>query len=180
MGHCTCIRVYPATTDAKTISADMNDIARCNSDTRSGLDKPIRFLNIVCNDDAEAEKRIRENDKGWYDQLAVKYYEYKSNETKKYLAAKAKLDELNKEFRELDRTKLEIKTDFVTCKHCKSKINSKYFYNHNCPLCKKDARPQTLLNKLKKLQEKIAVAVQKVREASTKELYWMVKIEYHV
>ena len=180
MGHCTSICTYPVTTDTKAIFAELNADACRESDSRSGLDKPIRFIDYVCKDEEEAREYIRSHDRGWYDQLAVKYYQPVSNESKKFLAAKEKLSELRNEFRVLDRTKLEIKAEFITCKHCKSKINTKYFYGHCCPLCREDARPQTLLNKLNKLEDKIKLAEQKLKEASTKEVYWMVKTEYHV
>lgn len=50
----------------------------------TGLPHPIRWIDHICKDRAEAEKYIESHDRGWYDCLAVQY----KNSRKKYWLVK--------------------------------------------------------------------------------------------
>ena len=180
MGHCISYNSFSVKTDVKKIQSKLNKKAIKESDTHSELGYPIRFIDVICKDEKEAKEYINSHDGGWYDNLAVKYYHTVPNESKKYLAIKEKVNTLRKKYYALENTNDEIKTDFLTCKFCKSKFNTKYYKGRCCPVCCEDIRSKTLLNKINKLQEKVMEAEKKLKEASNKELYWLVKIEYHV
>lgn len=64
---------YKATTDKGTIQADCDYIAEERGDYHCGLDMPIRFNNITLGSRDDAMTWIEEHDRGFYDNLAVKY-----------------------------------------------------------------------------------------------------------
>lgn len=180
MGHCIHYSSYPVETNLSAITADMNDRARYDSDTHGGLVSKIRFIDVVCKDEEEARNYIQSHDKGWYDQLAVKYNESEPNTSKKYLNADAKVKALEFELYKLESSPIIIKGELASCPHCKSKVNKKYIYGPWCPVCRGNIRPLTLQNKINKLKTRIEEAKKKRFECGTKKLYWLVKIEYHV
>lgn len=172
--------IFPVTTDTKKIQDKLNRKAIRESDTHCGLDNPIRFIDVVCENEEEAKKYIKAEDNGWYDNLAVKFYHRIPSKNKKYLSFKEKLKTLTKESYDLNQANYEIKTAFSTCKYCKSRFNTEHYKGKYCPVCHEDIRPKSLLNKINKLEGKIREINQKLNNVADKELCWLVKIEYHV
>lgn len=179
MGHCISYNSFPIKTDVKKIQNELNKKAIRESDTHSELNSPIRFIDIICKNEKEAKEYINSHDGGWYDNLAVKYYHTAPNKNKKCHMLGIKLHKLIQEYSDLEQERLEINKPFHTCRICKSKFNTKYFIGKNCPVCHNDIRLKSLLNKINKLQKKINETDQKISMLN-KELFWLVKIEYHV
>ena len=74
-----------------------------------------------------------------------------------------------------------VKSKYITCKHCGSKLSVAYLKQNDCPLCHEDLRPATIQERYKKKLEnlkKLTKDVEAYRE-SHKVIYWLVKIEYH-
>jgi hypothetical protein len=140
-----------------------------------GLDHPIRWLSNICNSYDEAVDFIRANDKGWYDQLAVRYREYSP------LVPSMKAQQIK------EKIKQEIdKMNEYSKKHDVRNRSSKTV---GCPLCKTDlAVPsvsETLAKynaKINKLRKSLESENQKIQHLHQNEsiVKWLVKIEYHV
>lgn len=183
--------------DKKRCEAYWNEVAahEGHQEGSSGLDKPIRWINHICENYDEAMEYIESHDKGWYDQLAVKFYDYPKIEgSKTYDNLKDRLSKANIKYEEL-RNKIHyegVKSKFITCKNCESKLNSGYFgkgVGNICPICRSDLRPTTTLETLenyKKNVEKLRKEVKaeelklqsKMKKKTTEK--WLVKVEYHV
>ena len=151
----------------------------------SGLPNPIRWIeNGVCENYEEAEKRIEELDDGWYDQIAVKYKQYKPCTSKKYESLEHRLKEAYKILEER-RNKVHyanVSSEFIGCKHCGSRISTKYIRGNYCPICRADLRPASILRIVKKQEEKVEELRKQLSEEKRKgkyDIYWLVKIEYH-
>jgi uncharacterized protein YlaI len=157
-----------------------------------GLDHPIRWLSNICNSYDEAVDFIRANDKGWYDQLAVRYREYsplvpsmKAQQIKEKI--KQEIDKMNEYSKKHDVRNRSSKT--VGCPNCGSRINKDYVRGNRFPLCKTDlAVPsvsETLAKynaKINKLRKSLESENQKIQHLHQNEsiVKWLVKIEYHV
>ena len=135
----------------------------------SGLSQSIRWLKHTPFDTEEAAREyIEKNDKGWYDQLAVRFFQYPSivvSKTYKVLEERAK--RLQARYEEL-RTKVhyeDTKSAFITCRNCQSKLAIIETARKNAEKAKKD-----LIAEERKLQEK------QKKQSIVK---WLVKIEYH-
>ena len=166
----------------------------------SGLPGKIRWIDHICDDYEEAIKYIEKTDSGWYDQLAVKYLEYPElKKSKTLLTMEEQLEKLKKRKTEIT-SKIHyanVKSNFISCRNCESKINSRYFtekvpnyirLKNTCPICKSDLRPQSTLDsiknieeKIKEVQKKIDVERRKIVEKGKKKatVKWLVKIEFH-
>ena len=141
----------------------------------------------------DAKEAIRRLDKGWYNQLAVKYYDpVEVKYTKKCDELKQRLVARKAELFDLD-SKIHyegVKSGFVSCRGCGSKINSKYFgsgkVGNRCPICKADLRPESLLDRIeaketaiKKLELELSAERKKCEAKAKKKVMWLIKIEYH-
>ena len=185
---------YPYNMDKKKIQADCDKIAaeKCKGKGATGLYYPIRWLNIICDSFAEVYEKINELDKRNYDQLAVGYRVYHD------LKPSKKMEELSEKVKNSRENYLKknknihykgVKSEFIGCKNCGSRICSKYINYNNCPICKADLRPQSTLDNIKaaydayKKYEKQLKEEEKKLQAKNKaksELRWLVKIEFHV
>ena len=154
----------------------------------NGLDRPIRFIDRVMSDYDSAEHFLKENDKGWYDCLAVKFKDKPRNKTTKKLDdLKQKRKETFLEYDKLNRkvAALDFKAEFIGCKHCNSKINKTYIKSNRCPICNEDMRSETTLKKLENMKEKINKIDNDIKAEERKlaekygEIKWLVKYEYH-
>jgi hypothetical protein len=178
--------VYTEKVDKKAVQEDLNDFVSRETwhEGGSGID-PIRWNDFVCKNREEAEEWIKNHDKGWYDQLAVKYYSPLPIRGKK-------ADELEKKVKDSEtayyqkRNANYIKTrtsKFIGCWNCGSRMASAYLQGNFCPICRADLRPDTLLKSIAAAQNKFENA-KRIRDEyadkhSKKEIYWLVKIEYH-
>lgn len=192
MGHVVNLRSYEESVSKEVIMEELDEEAIYESDSRSGLPNSIRWLTPVLNSYEEAEQYIEKNDRQWYDQLAVRYkYIPIAKPSKTYKTLETKLDEAYKKYREADNLVAfkDFKSEYVGCKHCGSKLNTKYMKSNKCPLCHAEMRPQSTLDKIKHLHDKCQELEKKLKEEEDKlrtknaknaEIYWLVKYEYHV
>lgn len=153
-----------------------------------GLPARIRWIDVVCDSYEEAEAYIEKHDRGWYDQLAVKYKSYRDFEpTKKYEALTLRCTEAERSLFELN-SKVhyrDVKSKFVSCRNCESKIATAYLKGNYCPVCHADLRPASLQERLKKLNDLCKKLNKELKEEEKKlkeknmEICWLLKIEYH-
>lgn len=151
------------------------------------LGMAIRWLDSfpVYKDYEEAEKMIKQYDRGWYDCLAVRYYEPDMFFNNK------KLEEFQSKYRAaLDAYHAKdvvwtqgIKAEYVGCRNCGSKLKRELVHTNRCPLCHADLRPDSTLKAVKASKER-ADKAQKlcdeyINQNAKKHVMWLVKIEYH-
>ena len=156
---------------------------------RSSLDSAIRWFDPICDDEKAAKEYLEAHDKGWYDNLAVRYRTIALGITSaKRDSLAEQRRELSNKIRELESRVYakEFKAQLTTCKHCGSKLNKDYLKSNFCPLCHADMRSQTILDNLQKLKDKRDALDQKIRDEESKLakkhgiVCWLVKFEYHV
>ncbi len=149
---------------------------------------PIRWLeSVICDTYEDAEKKIEELDKGWYDCLAVKYRVPKKNK-----AAEDASERVNEAHKAYNTLKEKVKSDFISakstmagCKKCKSSLNRRYLKSAICPVCGATMLSNTAIERLESAKARIAKAQANQQEVARKnakkssELMWLVKIEYH-
>ena len=181
---------YPLNVNKKSVQTEWDQYA-AHEDWQegcTGLDKNIRWIESpVYETYEEAEKAIEKLDKGWYDQLAVKYKDNIPLTTKS-----EKLKELEQKvsdaYKEYDKrsSALYVKTrtsEYIGCSACRSRLSSKHLVSNRCPVCHADLRPETTLKLIAAAETKWKKAQQAIKEYidkhSKKEVRWLVKIEYH-
>lgn len=100
-----------------------------------------------------------------------------SIETKKEQQLRNRIKELKTKYAELDGSQYyspdTIKSQFITCKSCGSKLSVKYLSNldhtigyydsNHCPICHADLRPKTFRERLARLKDNIEKDEQEVR-----------------
>lgn len=177
---------YKENVDRTKVWAELSDyVEHCTwTEGGNGIEF-IRWNEYVCSSYEEAKKWIEEHDKGWYEQLAVKYYAPINTKT-------AKTEELDKKIKEAydiysqrnnacyPKTRT---SEFIGCGKCKSRLASKYLLGNFCPVCRTDLRPDTTLKAIAAAKTKWENAQKAKKEYidkhSKKEIRWLVKIEYH-
>jgi len=201
MSHEVIYRTYSESINKKEVERDLNCYVSQATwqEGGGGLDKPIRWLDVVCENYDEAEKYIEKSDRGWYDQLAVKYKEYpRVDESKltKYNQLKEKYIQAYKKLDELQNTNhfANLKAAYISCPTCGSKINREYYsakrmsckVNH-CPICSANMLKDTALKQIEAAKVKYEKLRKDADEEYTKQqlknkprINWLVKIEYHV
>ena len=193
MAHNIEYYTYPATKNQTAIASELQAYAvrKTYEEGGGGLPHPIRWLDHVCDDYESATAFISRNDKGWYDQLAVKYRHFDKPLTSKKLdELNAQLKETAQKLRELESKVAfkEFKAQYISCKKCGSKLNKDYIKRNNCVVCGYDMRSDTTKNAIARLTEKVKTLENAVREEARKvaakkaneaKEYWLVKIEYH-
>lgn len=186
-------RVYDENVNKKAVQAEWDNHVRreCWQEGASGLDQPIRWIDHVCENQEEAEKYITSHDKGWYDQLAVKFRSYPTlaptkalEELKRRLAS-----EQNKKYNyAVAHSIVTFKAEFVGCPNCGSKLKRTLLKDNSCPLCRTDLRSKTTIETLERyehniqhLRKQIKAEERKIEERNRKKavIKWLVKIEYH-
>ena len=160
----------------------------------SGLVRPIRWIkDEILNSEEEAYDYIKKHDDGDYDQLAIRFRDtcIKPDTSKKYDALGKKLNDLKTEYQHKNSIAYAttVKSEYVGCKHCGSKLATRYIQNTNkCPLCHSDLRSPTTLANIKRLQERISNVEEQFKEEKEKlnkkllksaKIKWLVKVEYH-
>lgn len=174
----------------KECEADWNEYAKKEG---SRLNNHIRWENPICKDYDEAMEYIEQHDNGWYDQLAVRFYEYPEIKNKAYDNLKERLKKANEKYIAL-KNKIHymgVKSKFVSCRTCESKLNSEYFgtsLKNICPICHKDIRPLTTLETLENYKKNVEKLEKEIKAEEDKlnlkmknkaTVKWLVKIEYH-
>jgi hypothetical protein len=134
-----------------------------------------------------AEARIKQLDRGWYNDHAVRYYSYDdakvTNKMVEYRQQIAKLQKKKAEYAEKNSVR-NFKADYIGCKQCGSKVSRKHLCTDFCPVCHNDLRSETtkttLLNydaRIRELWNKIEE--EKKKQKSAKKTMWLIKYEYH-
>lgn len=179
---------YKENIDKKAVYTDLNNYVEHATWAEGGNGiEPIRWNDYVCESYEAAKEWIQKHDKGWYDQLAVKYKtpvreSRKSDKLKeleqKILDAYSEYNKRNNALYPKTRT-----SEYIGCGQCGSKLSSKHLTSNRCPVCHEDLRPETMLKSIAAAEAKWkrAQAIKKeyVDKHSKKEIRWLVKIEYH-
>lgn len=196
MGHSIQHYVFDVNEDKGRIFAIANDDALEYGDYNSGLNSNIRFIeNKIYSDREEAEKAIERLDRGWYDQLAVKFYNYEPvKDTKQIENLESRVEKERQslaDYKEKNAIKNR-KTNFVGCSGCGSRINKKYIPDayhlwNRCPLCRHDLSSETMkktienkVNKIKSLDNELKQKRRENNKKGKKSVSWLVKTEFHV
>ena len=124
-----------------------------------------------------------ESGKHDYLQMAVLYKEVKP--TAKLKELKDKLEEAAEELKKTSSpyySSSTVKSKFIGCKHCGSKLAVSYIKGNTCPLCGEDLRPESELKRVARLKDKVKKLKENIKTIENRnfELYWLVKVEYHV
>lgn len=195
MGHVVRTEVYPANVNKTLVQQEWDAVVRCEDrgEGASGLPYPIRWIDKTFPNIEAAQQYIEEHDNGWYDQIAVKFLDYsdvKLKETKAYEKLVEKRIDAIRRMNDLEHTFhfANVKSAFIGCKNCGSKISSKYLRTNYCPVCNYDMRPETVQERIKKarqnakeLEKKLAEEQRKMEEKQKKsaKVRWLVKVEWH-
>lgn len=194
MGHQIEHRYYKENVDKKRVQADLDNYVRCHcwQEGSSGLNAPIRWLDHICDNSEDAMEYIKSHDKGWYDQLAVKYREYQPIEPSATLLAlqkRWKAENEKKSAYEQAHSVRSFKAEFVGCPSCGSKLKKDLLRGESCPLCRTELRSKTTMetlaryeSNLRDLSKKISAEQKKMEQKNLKKstVKWLVKIEFHV
>lgn len=194
MGHYISFDVFSMEESKESIYAALDEMAEQNSDDGNGLPNRIRWYDHeIQNSYDEAEAFIEKHDSGWYDQIAVPFYQVRQEDliTKKTTDLERRIVELGNLYREKN-SKIhyaKVKSKTVSCKSCESKIAVAYLRSNACPVCRAELRPESVmkdlankqakLNELKKQlkDEEKRLAAKSIKNAK---LMWLVKTEVHV
>ncbi len=184
---------YPENVNKGEVQKEWDDFVEIEDarEGASGLPNDIRWINVTLDSYDEAYNYIEGHDNGWYDQLAVKYRSYPDfKPSKTYLTLKERYEKNKNRLNDLINKihYSDVKSSFIGCKVCGSKISSKYIKTNYCPVCQADLRPATVLERIKaaelaveKADKELHAELKKLREKNKKKavIKWLVKIEYH-
>lgn len=193
MGHNIYTSVYDENVNKSAVENKLNHLAALEGQQEgsSGLSSPIRWIDHICEDYDEAEAYIESHDSGWYDQLAVKFRDYKDiKTTKTYEVLKERAFRLYQNYNKLKSNihYKDAKSEFIGCKQCGSKLARKYIRSNTCPMCKSDLRPASTLKCIENARKAYEKASKELNEEERKlkakqknqsKIKWLVKIEYH-
>lgn len=202
MGHNIHYATYPENVNKKDVQREWDDYAAREDwqEGCSGLPNNIRWLDNICDTQEEAEEYISGHDKGCYDQLAVKFRDTSSISTtsakKETLIRQIASYEEKRNAFDQAHSLSNLKSEFISCPHCKSKLARQYLGKANsriasegCPVCgERDIRASYVQEQLKKFQERIDKWRVQLKEeertlakkvAGRAKIKWLVKVEYH-
>ena len=183
----------PENVNKKAFADDIDNYVRQHTrgEGGHGLSDPIRWLDHVCNNREDAMDYIKRHDKGWYDQLAVKYYDYpKLEPTKTMLTLQERLraEQTKRVAYAQAHAVSTFKAEYISCPECGSKLKRPLLKSNSCPLCHAEMRSKTTMETLqrydaniKELQRKVKEEELKMQEKMRKQakVMWLVKTEYH-
>ncbi len=114
--------------------------------------KGLFFKEKVCNTKAQALEYLRSVPTSY----AVKYKIGIEPSAKMISLAKrlAEKEARLKSYRQ-EQNEKKFHGDFISCPHCKSKLNSAYVRPPHCPLCGEDMRPATAVKTIASLEEAV-------------------------
>lgn len=193
MGHEVKYLTYEENVNKKQVQAywDSYVAKECWQEGASGLNGSIRWIDHICANCEEAEQYIQEKDKGWYDQLAVKFRVYEKIEpTKALLTLKERLEKERTKKAEYAQAHSisSFKADYIGCPECGSKLRKTLVKGENCPLCRAELRGKTTIDTLARYEANIRDLLKQIKEEERKleeknlkksKIMWLVKIEYH-
>ena len=191
--HQILMETYDENVNKSKVQEHFDEIATRESDWGSGLLSSIEWLDKTFKNQDEAYEWINKNDSS-YRQMAVKFVDnnslkYSASYTKKEKQIKQYEDKLNTLNSKIHYSAKNVKSKFVTCKTCESKISTKYIRNNYCPVCGKDLRPDSLVKKIVDMEKdlhKKQLELSRLKQDEIKKnkrgksIKWLVKVEYHV
>lgn len=160
---------------------------RAEKDGDSGYYGPMHWHDEVppLKNYDEAEKWIQQHDKGWYDDHAVRYYDYsRLKDTKRITELRTKQHELwdKQQKYEKEHSVKNLKAALITCPNCGSKLSRAHLRGEKCPLCGTDLRSKTTLDTIanyEKRRTECGVNIMKEQMKGKGEVRWLIKYEYH-
>lgn len=194
MGHTICVEDFPITCNKNKVQADYNSRAREERESLSVLGKAIKWhdLPTPCESREAAEDWIRAHDDGWYDQLAVTYYDIHELTSAKRQKLHEQFIDINNKINAMERVLYPktLSAAFIGCKSCESRLNKDFLLTNKCPVCGQDLRPKTMLNKIKQQKDKLKEnlneenkEINRLRAKAMKNkktcVRWLVKVEWH-
>lgn len=189
MGHTIQHYDYPGNADTKKVEQELANYVAKRCFQEGGHLSKIRWIDSEpCANEDEARIKIEHLDKGWYDCIAVKYYDaYNIPETEKIKALRAANTQAYCKYNELASAFhfTNAKAEYIGCKNCGSKIARKYLRRNFFPVCNADLRPETTLNRIAALKAKADKSSDTLKAELTKQamkaknVRWLVKIEFH-
>lgn len=185
--------VRPENVNKKAFEADINEYVRQHTrgEGGHGLDSSIRWIDHICDNREDAMEYIRSHDKGWYDQLAVKYYDYpKLEPTKTMLALQERLraEQEKRVAYAAAHAVTTFKAEYIGCPECGSKLKRTLLRGNACPLCRAEMRSKTTMETLQRYDANCAELSKKIKEEERKmqgkmrkqaKVMWLIKTEYH-
>ncbi len=135
----------------------------------------------------EAKTFIEAHDNGLYDDHAVRFYDYsaavKTDKIKEYETRLSELMTAKQEYI-AEHSVRKFQANYIGCAKCGSKIAKAYLRGERCPVCGKDLRAQSTLNRIDSFNERIdgcrdKIEAEKMKQKSKAKIKWLVKYEYH-
>lgn len=168
----------------KSILWDIQEVAKRDGDGYSG---PLKWHDEVppLKSYEEAEAWIKAHDKGWYDDHAVRYYDYsRLKDTKKIAELRRRQKEVydKRIAYEKEHSVKKLKAKLITCPKCGSKLSREHLHSEKCPLCYADLRSKTTLDTIANYEKRRAEIGKQIIAEQHKgkgEVRWLVKYEYH-
>lgn len=194
MGHEVKFLSYPYSMSKSAICEACGDISEYNGDyrDRSGADINFGVRKSFFNSRQEAEEWIETNCNGFYEQVAVSYYDSTHIKPSKKLSSLK--DKVNKAYNDYSKEisilfNANMKSEYYSCKGCNSKLRVSYLKTNYCPVCHNDLRSPTQLKKIERYEIKVNTLNEELKRLEKQEAeknrnkgkpMWLVKIEYHV
>lgn len=188
MSHNVNYSTYAENVNKDKVQAEWDAVARAEGrgEGASGLPGKIIWHSPIMDSQEEAEEYIHRHDSGWYAQLAVRF-RIPTERSKKTAELEERLGVARGKFHVLNQKPhfAGVKSEFIGCKNCGSRIATKYLKGNFCPVCYADMRPETVRKRLTALSENIEKAEKAYRESlqadtkKSKTVKWLVKTEYH-
>lgn len=125
----------------------------------------LTFKNITFEDIEEAKEYLEKSHERYRD-IAVQYKAYSKVSNKSIEKQEKRIKELSEDLQSFSSKPhfANHSSKLVSCKHCESKINSEFLKHTNfCPVCRKDLRPQSTLDRIKSKQDKITELNKKLK-----------------
>lgn len=199
MGHAMTVGIVNQKSEIMTFAREFSfyNTDRWENPSGSYHNNLTIVENIVMDSFEEAEEYLLNRFQGYHDG-AIQFRDVESIEVPKSIENKE--EQLKKLQSELE--KLEYKNHFsnhsakfISCPHCESKINSGFIKQRNapylvnkCPVCNKDMRPQSALDRVQGKEDKIKELRTQIndmkkefqKKAKNKaKIKWAVKVEVH-
>jgi ssDNA-binding Zn-finger/Zn-ribbon topoisomerase 1 len=170
----------------KGVMADIAEHARSDGD---GYSSRFTWHDEIPPYETEEKAReaIKMLDRGWYDDHAVRFFDYSKVEKNKKMAQyEEKISALRiaqREYQE-EHSVHRFQAKYIGCPNCGSRLSKEHFRGERCPLCRADLRSKTTLDKLKWYEDKIKelcqkIEAEKIKQKSKAVVKWLIKYEYH-
>lgn len=187
MGHAIHYIEVDEKANKNSVMTDIHEHARRDGD--SGYSSKMTWHDEISPllSREEAEAFIEAHDKGFYDDHAVRFFDYSgATKTAKITEYEMKIAELMKAKQKYiaEHSVRNFQAKYIGCPKCGSKINKDYLRAERCPLCGMELRSQTTLDKIKWFDTKIEdyrnrVDMEKMKQKNKAKIKWLVKYEYH-